>query len=346
MSINGLSVFLATLERKIVGRLSIPEADKRLQHRSVTSIQEENHTMTLHLTPQHLTPQLQVSNVKLDIGNLLVPTYFDGLKPVEEYVEEHDADQAVVLIPYQNFRAMTGAFTTPAITECFITQALADYLPHADLWFQIKTFCMEAHIQSWPEDTILLTIEASLRAQDYEAFVHVASNGQIESSQKLVSAVEKAVVMRLGCLLSSKQSTARFAPIKAFSQFFTQNDSCQAFLSAELVKLVTLAQNYQNLGRLDRKSLGASDAVALVDFSLDYLDVGFLEFRIMPIVSDPRAGLFVILGFIQRLLERTVVHDIQHDTALRLYQKLETSSLSKLHFENLTRETQQSSKYW
>lgn len=69
-------------------------------------------------------------------------------------------------------------------------------------------------------------------------------------------------------------------------------------------------------------------------------------FRIMPIVSDPRAGLSVILGFIQRLLERTVVHDIQHDTALRLYQKLETSSLSKLHFENLTRETQQSSKYW
>ncbi|KAK4647686.1 uncharacterized protein QC761_103545 [Podospora bellae-mahoneyi] len=208
MSINGLVVFLATLERKIVGRLSIPEADKPLQHRSVTSIQEENHTMTLHLTPQHLTPQLQVSNVKLDIGNLLVPTYFDGLKQVEEHVEEHDADQvdqnrlyiAVVLIPYQNLRAMTGAFTTPAITECFITQALADYLPHADLWFQIKTFCMEAHIQSWPEDTILLIIEASLRAQDYEAFVHVASNGQIESSQKLVSAVEKAVMMRPGCI--------------------------------------------------------------------------------------------------------------------------------------------------
>lgn len=326
--------------------------------------------MTLHLTPQHLTPQLQVPNVKLDIGNLLVSTYFDGLKPVEEHVKEHDADQkprgtqrsrlaAVVLIPYQNLRAMTGAFTTPAITECFITQALADYLPRADLWFQIKTFCMEAHIQSWPEDTILLTIEASLRAQDYEAFVHVASNGQIESSQKLVSAVEKAVMMRPGCIhhpllqkaLSSVLETiyrihARFAPIKAFSQFFTQNDSCQAFLSAELVKLVTLAQNYQNLGRLDRKSLGASDGVALVDLGLDCLDVGFLEFRIMPIVSDPRAGLSVILGFIQRLLERTVVHDIQHDTALGLYQKLETSSLSKLHFENLTRETQQSSKYW
>ncbi|KAK4658664.1 hypothetical protein QC762_103545 [Podospora pseudocomata] len=243
MSINGLAVFLATLERKIVGRLSIPEADKPLQHRSVTSIQEENHTMmTLHLTPP-----LQVSNVKLDIGNLLVPTYFGGLKPVEEHVEEHDADQkprgtqrsrlaAVVLIPYQNLRAMTGAFTTPAITECFITQALAD------LWFQIKTFCMEAHIQSWPEDTILLTIEASLRAQDYEAFVHVASNGQIELSQTLVSAVEKAVMMRPGCIhhpllqktLSSVLETiyrihARFAPIKAFSQFFTQMTPARRF---------------------------------------------------------------------------------------------------------------------
>ncbi|VBB71699.1 Putative protein of unknown function [Podospora comata] len=196
---------------------------------------------------------------------------------------------------------MTGAFTTPAITECFITQALADYLPRAELWFQIKTFCMEAHIQS-PEDTILLTIEASLRAQDYEAFVHVASNGQIESSQKLVSAVEKAVMMRPGCIhhpllqkaLPSVLETiyrihARFAPIKAFSQFFTQNDSCQAFLSAELVKLVTLAQNYQNLGRLDRNSLGASDGVVLVDLSLDCLDVGFPEFRYvnMYILVDP-----------------------------------------------------------
>ncbi|KAK0669374.1 hypothetical protein QBC41DRAFT_193138, partial [Cercophora samala] len=204
---NRLAIFLATLERKIVGRLSILEADQPPQHRWIVSIHEEAYTITLHVTPQ-----FQIGDLKLDTGNLLAPTCFDGLIPTEEQAEEQEGDQvgekkkgytAVVLIPYQNLRALISNFTAPNLMEYFINQALTEYLPDTELWLQIKTSCMEADIQSWPGHTMSLAIEASLRAQDYEVFEHLARNGQAKLCCNPFSAVEKAAIMKPSCISES-----------------------------------------------------------------------------------------------------------------------------------------------
>ncbi|KAK0747966.1 hypothetical protein B0T21DRAFT_278200 [Apiosordaria backusii] len=200
---SGLAVFVATLNRKVSGSLSMATADQPLQHRSIMSIREEKYTMTLHPTSE-----LQVPDLEFDIGNLLVPTCFDGLTPTKEHVEEEEADEvspgngwctAVILIPYQHIYLMIKDFTTPDLVKYFIDRALAEYIPNTDLWRLVKTLCMEADIQSWPEHIISLAIEASLRAEDYEVFEHVARNGYIKSSCDLVITMEKAAIRRPGC---------------------------------------------------------------------------------------------------------------------------------------------------
>ncbi|KAK4205189.1 hypothetical protein QBC40DRAFT_302856 [Triangularia verruculosa] len=182
------------MKRKIFGRLSIVDITQPPQHREIAAIGEEKYTLTLHITPQ-----LEVADLELDTGNLLAPTCFDGLTPSEEQVEEQDADTAAILIPYRNLRTVIKDFTRPALVEYFIDRALIDYLPHTDLWHHIKAVSTEADVQNWPERTISLAIEASLRAQDYEAFEHITSNGQNKSSCDLVAIVEKATMMRPGC---------------------------------------------------------------------------------------------------------------------------------------------------